>query len=320
MLSPRLHTVTCSSPAGLHRMAYHEWGDSNNPEVVLCVHGLTRTGRDFDALASQLSSKFRVVCPDVTGRGLSDWLSNPSFYAVPQYAADMVTLIARLQPERLHWVGTSMGGVIGLVYAGALAQKRANSVIPTPAQCHTNLPHAHLRLDSLVLNDVGPRIEPVALERIGQYVGESVVLSSFDEAVSYVRRTCEPFGPHTPEQWEDLTRHVYIEQDGKWLKHYDLAIASAFKQLTPELSAQSEALIWGAFASIIAPIQIIRGQQSDLLSEQTCQKMMQLQPGACFTQIPGVGHAPTLMDSTQIALVADFLMRQRQQASLVSER
>lgn len=319
MLSPRLHTVTCSSPAGLHRMAYHEWGDSDNPEVVLCVHGLTRTGRDFDALASQLASQFRVVCPDVAGRGLSDRLSNPCFYAVPQYAADMVTLIARLQPERLHWVGTSMGGLIGLVYAGALAQLRANNVMPTPAQRHIKLPNAYLHLDSLVLNDVGPRIEPVALERISQYVGESVVFSSFDEAVSYVRQTCETFGPHTPEQWADLTRHVYIEQDGKWLKHYDLAIASAFKQLTPELAAQSEALMWGAYTSILAPIQIIRGQKSDLLSEQTCQKMMRLQSGACLTQIPEVGHAPTLMDPMQIALVADFLMRHRQQASLVSE-
>ena len=121
MATPRLEAVMCSSPAGLHRMAYYEWGDPDNSQVVLCVHGLTRTGRDFDVLAAKLSQDFRVVCPDVAGRGLSDRLANPAFYAIPQYAADMINLVDRLQPSTLHWVGTSMGGLIGLAYAGALA-------------------------------------------------------------------------------------------------------------------------------------------------------------------------------------------------------
>ena len=315
MRSPRLHAVTCSSPAGLHRMAYREWGDPDNPEVVLCVHGLTRSGRDFDALAEHLSSRFRVVCPDVVGRGLSDWLMNPAFYSVPQYVADMVTLIARLQPQRLHWIGTSMGGLIGLSYAGALAQSHQLNASLTPSQHHTPLPSAHFCLSSIVLNDVGPHIEFAALERIGRYVGERNSFLSFDEAVFYVRQTCESFGPHTPDQWVDLTRHVYIEQAGKWIKHYDLALAEPFKHLNPALAAQGEALLWGAFSSITAPIQIIRGQQSDLLSELTCQKMLQLQPLAHLTQIPGVGHAPTLMDSEQIAIVREFLISQNIQSA-----
>ena len=124
MTSPRLNAVTCSSPAGLHRMAYHEWGDRDNPDTVLCVHGPTRTGRDFDDLARRLSKDYRVVCPDVVGRGLSDRLANPMFYGVPQYTADMVSLIARLQPARLQWVGTSMGGLIGMAYAGSMAFAR----------------------------------------------------------------------------------------------------------------------------------------------------------------------------------------------------
>jgi pimeloyl-ACP methyl ester carboxylesterase len=315
MLLPRLHAVTCSSPAGLHRMAYYEWGDPENNEIVLCVHGLTRTGRDFDALARSLSNRYRVICPDVVGRGLSDWLSNPSFYALPQYVSDIVTLIARLQPERLHWIGTSMGGLMGLLYAGALAQARLSSDILTPAQRHTRLPSTQLRLDSIVLNDVGPHLEPVSLARIGLYVGEKVSFSSFDQAVQYVQMTCESFGPHTPEQWADLTRHVYIEHDGNWVKHYDLSLAEPFKQLTPELAAQGEAYLWGALASIHSPMQIIRGQLSDLLSEQTCQKMLQLQPHARLTQIAGVGHAPTLMETDQINVIKDFLFTQAEQDS-----
>jgi pimeloyl-ACP methyl ester carboxylesterase len=320
MSLPRLHAVTCSSPAGLHRMAYYEWGDPDNHEILLCVHGLTRTGRDFDALARALSDRYRVICPDVVGRGLSDWLSNPVFYALPQYVSDMVTLIAQLQPERLHWVGTSMGGLIGLIYAGALAKARLDRDSLTPAQRHTTVPSSHLRLDSIVLNDVGPHLEPVSLARIGLYVGENVRFSSFEQAVQYVRMTCESFGPHTPEQWAELTRHVYIEHAGNWIKHYDLALAESFKQLTPELAAQGEAFLWGAFASITSPIQIIRGQQSDLLSEQTCQKMLQQQPHAHLTQIAGVGHAPTLMAVDQINVVKDFLFTQREQDSQAFRR
>jgi pimeloyl-ACP methyl ester carboxylesterase len=315
MSLPSLHAVSCSSPAGLHRMAYYEWGDPDNREIILCVHGLTRTGRDFDALARALSVRYRVICPDVVGRGLSDWLSNPSFYALPQYVSDIVTLMAQLQPERLHWVGTSMGGLIGLLYAGAQAQARLSGAPLTPAQRHARLPSTQLRLDSIVLNDVGPHLEPASLARIGLYVGENVSFSSFDQAVQYVRMTCESFGPHTPEQWADLTRHVYIEHEGNWVKHYDLSLAEPFKQLTPEIAAQGEAYLWGAFASLTSPIQIIRGQQSDLLSEQTCQKMLQLQPLARFTQIADVGHAPTLVDTDQINIIKNFLSTQTEQDS-----
>lgn len=310
MLSPRLHAVTCTSPAGLHRMAYREWGDPECDEVILCVHGLTRTGRDFDSLASELAKSYRVICPDVVGRGLSDWLLNPAFYALPQYASDMVTLMARVKPKRLHWIGTSMGGLIGLVYAGINAQFQMRNALQTPAQRHTTLPDAHFPLDSLLLNDVGPHIEAVSLERIGQYVGQDVSFDHFDDAVAYVQATCASFGPHTPDQWHELTRHVYIEQSGRWIKHYDLGIASAFKQMTPQVAAQAETLLWAAFASLKIPVQIIRGQQSDLLSEQTCHKMLQTQAHAQLSQIQGVGHAPTLMDRDQISIVTDFLKNQ----------
>lgn len=307
MTSPRLNAVTCSSPAGLHRMAYHEWGDRDNPDTVLCVHGLTRTGRDFDDLARRLSKDFRVVCPDVVGRGLSDRLANPVFYGVPQYTADMVSLIGRLQPSRLQWVGTSMGGLIGMAYAGSLAYARTLQAHPTPAQCFQALPETGMRLDKLVLNDVGPHIEPISLERIGQYVGEPVSFDDFASAVAYVKKTAASFGPHTELQWQELARYTYIEQGGKWIKHYDLGIATAFKAMTPEQAAQGEQILWQAFASVEAPILIMRGQESDLLSPASLQKMLAVNPRARAVEFAGVGHAPTIMAADQLDLVCEFI-------------
>ena len=307
MTSPRLNAVTCSSPAGLHRMAYHEWGDRDNPDTVLCVHGLTRTGRDFDDLAKRLSKDYRVVCPDVVGRGMSDRLANPMFYGVPQYTADMVSLIARLQPARLKWVGTSMGGLIGMAYAGSMALASHMQSVPTPAQSFQSLPDTGIRLDKLVLNDVGPHIEPVSLERIGQYVGEPVSFDSFQAAVAYVKTTAASFGPHSEEQWQELARYTYIEQAGKWIKHYDLRLAQPFKSMTQEQAVEGEKILWQAYASVQSPILIVRGKESDLLSPATLQKMLEINPHARAVEFAGVGHAPTFMTEDQLDIVCGFL-------------
>ncbi len=307
MTSPRLKAVTCSSPAGLHRMAYHEWGASDNPDTILCVHGLTRTGRDFDDLARRLARDFRVICPDVVGRGLSDRLANPLLYGVPQYTADMVSLIARLQPSRLQWVGTSMGGLIGMAYAGSMAYARALQAQKTPAQCFQTLPETGLRLDKLVLNDVGPHIEPISLERIGQYVGEPVSFEDFETAVEYVKKTAASFGPHTDSQWQELARYTYIEQGGKWIKHYDLGIATAFKSMTPEQATQGEQILWHSYTSVQVPILITRGQESDLLSPVTLKKMLEVNSHARAIEFAGVGHAPTFMTAAQLDAICGFL-------------
>jgi len=304
-LEPRLEFVTCASPAGLHRMAYWEWGDPANDQVVVCVHGLTRSGRDFDTLARRLAGRYRVVCPDVVGRGRSDWLVNPAFYTVPQYVSDMVTLVARLRPARLSWVGTSMGGLIGLGLAGAAAFARAM----LPLRPHVGMlpPQAGVRLEKLVLNDVGPRLETGALARIGQYVGEPGAFGSFAEAVANMRANSGTFGPHTDEQWEHLARFVYPEQDGKWVKHYDLALAQPMA-MTPEELAAGEQVLWRSYDAIDCPILIVRGEQSDLLTRATTEEMRQRNPRAQVLEVPGVGHAPTLMADSQVTPVADFLL------------
>jgi len=302
---PRLKYVTCASPSGLHRMAYWEWGDPDNDRVLVCVHGLTRTGRDFDTLAARLSPHHRVVCPDVVGRGRSDWLANPAGYVVPQYVADMLTLIARLGAERVDWLGTSMGGLIGLGLAGALAM----SAPARAARAEFGLPPQRtLRMGRMVLNDIGPKLDMAGLARIGEYVGRPGVFDSHDEAVAYVQSVSAGFGPHSRGQWEQLTRHVFNYKGKHWVKHYDLAIAKAFELQTPQAMQQAEALLWAAYASLPEPVLIVRGAQSDLLLRETATEMLARNSQARLIEVPGVGHAPTLLTPEQIEPVADFLL------------
>jgi len=285
----RLGHVKCLSPAGLHSIAYTEWGDAANPEVLLCVHGLTRLGRDFDRLARALSDRYRVVCPDVVGRGLSDWLRDPAYYAVPQYVADMVTLIARLGVERVDWVGTSMGGLIGIALAGQ--------------------PGSPVR--QLVLNDVGPRLGPAALARIGSYVGQPVSFASLEEAVDYQSVTAAPFGLRTREEWRELVAPSLKKVDGRYVFRYDPAIAVPFRSVTPAAAAAGEAAMWAFYDRIDARTLLVRGAESDLLTAETAAEMASRGPRPRLAEIPGVGHAPTFMPADQIAVVRDFLLAGR---------
>lgn len=311
---PRLDFVVCASPAGLHRMAYWEWGDPNNSRVLICVHGLTRTGRDFDALAQALSPYYRVICPDVVGRGKSDWLADPDGYIVPQYVADMFTLIARLRPSSLDWVGTSMGGLIGLGVAGSLLNAQQLHVW---AADHALGWQWAVPFRRLVLNDVGPVINADGLVRIANYVGEYLEFDTLPQVIDYAKRVWGAFGLHTEAQWEHLVRYVFKEQDGKWQLAYDLGIATPFKnQFLEEHSGQVEKIIevaqsrlWQAFEGIPAECLIVRGQTSDVLSNETAQEMLQRQPLAQLYEAPQVGHAPTLMQTDQIETVKQFLLK-----------
>ena len=287
MSQPRLQHVQCLSPQGLHRMAYWEWGDAANPRVLVCVHGLSRQGRDFDHLARALCDRFRVVCPDVVGRGQSDWLCDPSGYQVPQYVADMVTLLARLDASEVNWVGTSMGGLIGIGLA---------SLPGSPVQ-------------RLVLNDVGPTIEPVSIQRISSYLGLPKVYASLEDAATYLRSISLGFGPLTDEEWLGLTRpQIKPAPDGNgFVGHYDPAIAVPVKATTPEIARMSEAMLWQRYDAIRCPTFVLRGAESDLLSRETARAMTERGPRAQVVEVPGVGHAPMLVDADQIDIVRGFL-------------
>lgn len=306
---PRLDFVACASPSGLHRMAYWEWGDPDNDRVLLCVHGLTRTGRDFDRLAQALDGEYRVVCPDVVGRGRSDWLADPAGYVVSQYVADMVTLLARLRPSRLDWVGTSMGGLIGLALAGMATASPALR----PDRGRWGLgPGADIPLGSMVFNDIGPALDADGLSRIADYVGQDVRFDSFQQAVDYVRSMSPGFGPHDAAGWADLTEYVFHEQDGQWVKHYDLRMAQPFSLQTPEAMAAAEALLWRAWDHLPVPALILRGTQSDILSAEVAQQMVARNANARCVELLGIGHAPTLRSDDQIQAVARFLRSARQ--------
>ena len=286
MTEPRLNHVQCLDSRGLHRMAYWEWGDAANPRVLVCAHGLSRQGRDFDTFAQAMTDHYRIVCPDVVGRGQSDWLIDPMGYTIPHYVADMVTLLARLRAETLHWVGTSMGGLIGL----GLAALRESP------------------LRKLVLNDVGPTIQADALARIGTYLGAPMHWSSLDEAADYLWSISQSFGPHTREQWLALTR-PQLKPDGDGFKpHYDPAIAVPFRGITPEIAAGAEALAWAAYDSLHCPTLLVRGADSDLLSHATAQAMTLRGPKARLVEFIGVGHAPMLTAPDQITAVRQFLL------------
>lgn len=280
--------VKCLSTAGFHQMAYVEWGAADNPKVLVCVHGLTRNGRDFDFLARALAADYRVVCPDVAGRGKSDWLSNKSLYVMPQYCADMATLLARLNVETVDWLGTSMGGLIGM----ALAAQPGNPI------------------RRLILNDAGPVVSAVSLARIGDYLGSPPRFDSIEQAEAYVRAVSVPFGPHTDAQWRHLTVHAVREAaDGKIEFRYDPGIAQVYKQ-GQQLSGGKDVELWPLFDAITCPTLLLRGEQSDLLAPQTAQAMTERGPRAQWVEIPGVGHAPTLMDEAQIAPVRNFLLQE----------
>jgi pimeloyl-ACP methyl ester carboxylesterase len=266
-------------------MAYAEWGDPGNPRVLVCVHGLTRLGRDFDRLARAMAASHRVICPDVVGRGASDWLRDPNFYGVPQYVADMVALLARLDVESVDWVGTSMGGLIGIALAG----------------------QAEAPVRRLVINDVGPRLDAAAIARIGTYVGAPISFADLEEAVDYVSVVAAPFGLKSRDDWRELVRPTLRQDGARWVLHYDPKIAVPFKTVTPASAAAGEASMWQLYDRIKCPTLVVRGEHSDLLTRETLNEMQVRGPRPQTAEVSGVGHAPTFMFDHEIALVRDFL-------------
>jgi pimeloyl-ACP methyl ester carboxylesterase len=279
----RRGTVQCGTGGAPRRMAYLDWGERTG-KTLICVHGLTRCARDFDFLAPEMARRgYRVICPDVAGRGDSDWLKNPMEYVVPTYVSDMMALIAQLKLESAHWVGTSLGGLIGMGVAA--------------------LPGSPI--ERFVLNDVGPVLTAVSLQRLAQYVGKWPPLPDIEAAEQYVRANSTSFGPHTDSEWRFLTEYVVRRNaDGSLRMHYDPAIAVAFNATLPSRDVE----LWNFYDAIRCPTLVLRGEQSDLLTRDTAARMAGRGPRARIVEIPGVGHAPTLIHADQIAIVRDFLL------------
>ena len=283
MTEPRHHTCLGLSPQGFHQLHYVEWGDPANNNVLICAHGLTRCGRDFDTLARAVKDRYRVICPDVAGRGESAWLTNKADYNYLQYLNDMAVIIGRVtagDTKTLHWVGTSMGGIIGMLLA---------SEPGTP-------------ITRLVMNDVGSFIPKASLERIGMYLGASPRFADFESVVMAVRAV-SPFGEMSDETWAQLTVPLVEQQaDGSWKFRYDPGINEAFRE-----GAAQDVDLSAFWNKLTCPVLVTRGADSDLLLRETFDAMCR-KSGVRGVEFPHVGHAPMFQDDSQIAPVRQFLL------------
>ncbi|KQT58534.1 alpha/beta hydrolase [Methylobacterium sp. Leaf456] len=266
-----------------HDISYVEWGEPDAERVVVCVHGLTRQARDFDVLAAALAAQgYRVVCPDVVGRGHSGWLKDPEAYGLPQYASDMALLIAHLGVETVDWVGTSMGGMIGMALAAAEGSP----------------------IRRLVVNDIGPFLPHAPVRAIGNNLLEAPPrYASLDEAQARLTRIHAPFGPLTEPQWRHLTEHSIVpDGSGGYRPHYDPGIGNAFRP-----GRVYDVTLWEMWDAIPCPVLLLRGESSELLLAETAQEMTRRGPRARLVTIPGCGHAPALLDADQVGIVVDWL-------------
>jgi pimeloyl-ACP methyl ester carboxylesterase len=302
MSDPELNFLDCDHAGdkpGTHRMAYWSHGPSHHAHVVVCVHGLSRQGRDFDVLAQRLmgqnSKRCRVVAVDVAGRGMSDWLPDPTLYQIPQYAADLLMLLMALKgqgAQTVDWVGTSMGGLIGIAVA-------AQTVLMPQLAAYAPR--------KLIVNDIGPVVQWAALQRIKDFLGSDLRFASEQDAIDAMWKVSVSFGPHTPEQWRALSLPMIRPDGDKFKLHYDPAIAVPVRAATLETAAQGEAILWQLYDQIKAETLLIRGKDSDLISEATAEQMKERGPKAKVVEFAGVGHAPTLVQRDQTAAVEAFV-------------
>ena len=284
-MAMKARSLPVLGPQGFLNLAYWEWEGPAGAPTVLCVHGLTRNGRDFDFLAEALSARFRVVCPDMPGRGRSDWLEDAAAYGFPFYLAVLGALYARLDVPAVHWVGTSMGGLLGILFAA--------------------LPKSPVR--RLVLNDSGPVVAKEGLDRIARYVGQDRGFSNRQELEAYLRDVLAGFGALSEAQWRHLVAHAgRTRGDGRLGLAYDPKIGEAFRAQAGE-SGFSDVDLTEFYDRIRCPTLVLRGAQSDILRAADAAAMKERGPHAELVEFAGVGHAPALMADDQIAVVRDFL-------------
>ncbi len=262
-------------------LAYMDWGATDSEKVAFCIHGLTRNSRDFDSLARHLASlEYRVIAVDVVGRGNSAWLSDPVQYVVPTYAAQLVQFVQLLEIESLDWIGTSMGGLIGMALAAG----------------------DETFINRLVLNDVGPFVPAAALQDIQAYLGMAPRFETLEELEQHLRRIHAPFGALTDDQWRHLATHSSRKTKDEWVLSYDPAIRIPFAEASGE-----DVDIWEVWERIRCPVLVLHGEESRLLSRDVCDLMQATGPRASVVHLPEIGHAPALMSRDQHAAISDWL-------------
>lgn len=304
LAQPRLHNFLSLGPGGFHRVAYTEWGDPSNRHVLMCMHGFTRNSRDFDVLAARMADRYRVVCMDVVGRGASDWLERKEDYDYSLYLSDAAALLARLtapgaDPLRpapaapiVDWIGTSMGGLIGMLLAAK--------------------PNSPIR--RLVLNDVGPLIPWPALTRLrNMHLPFDKRFNDVDEVEAHLREIFASFGPLDDTRWKHVARHSAVQlEDGAYVLAYDPGIMNSMNHARKGIEFGHNFLsgvdLWPVWERVKCPTLVLRGSVSDVLVPSVAEDMERRGPKARVVELPGVGHAPWLMAEDQLALVREFLL------------
>lgn len=279
-IKPTDHYYLGLSPEGFHRNYYRQWGDADNDNVIVCVHGLTRISRDFDTLAKELAQDYRVICPDIVGRGFSDWLGNRQNYNFPQYCSDMNALIGHLRVEKVHWLGTSMGGIIGLIIS---------AMENTPIQ-------------SLILNDVGPEIKRSELQRLGRYIGRAPLFYSEEELFNYYKETYQAFGYLTDKQWQQMAIYCSFKEEDHYRLHYDPKLGDAFRSSYSFFNFD----LWKYWEDINCPTMLVRGELSSFFPRELMESMLEKENTNHFIEVPNVGHTPTLTTEQEIKAIKDF--------------
>lgn len=275
-------------PEGTHRIAWLEWGDSTNPRVIMCVHGLTRNAHDFDYLAQALSAEYRLIVPDMPGRGDSEWLKDTANYNYVSYMMDCLALLEHLNVQTVDWIGTSMGGIIGMMIA----------------VLHPGL------IQKLVLNDIGSVVPKTGLERIVAYVSQAPQhFASRPEAEKQLRLMAASFGLKQEAHWEHLFRHSIKERpDGTHHFAFDPNILEPVRQQTDNYQTISDIDLSEFWQAINIPALLIRGGNSDILTQEIADKMCASHTGCRLLTFPGIGHAPTLMEDEQIEAIKNWLL------------
>jgi pimeloyl-ACP methyl ester carboxylesterase len=277
---PISHFFHSLHPDGFHKLHYLEWGDPLNQNVVVCVHGLSRNARDFEFLARELARNYRVISVDMPGRGLSEHLSDPEFYNFPQYVSDLVALIARLNVTSIDWVGTSMGGLLGMIFAS-----KKNSPIKR-----------------LVLNDVGPFVSAESMVKIRNYISIAPNLQNFEKSKKYISQILRPFGDLDDDMWSHLALHSTKQlEDGSYILSYDPKIASAFSEKPEDIN------LWSFWRDVKCPILLLRGEKSEILTMEIAEEMQNGERPVEFIEFKNTGHAPSLMEKDQITAIYDWL-------------
>jgi pimeloyl-ACP methyl ester carboxylesterase len=278
---PRELRVRSIGHHGFHHIAYRDWGDVNARKTLFCVHGLTRNSHDFDPLARVLAGRNRVICPDLAGRGRSDWLENSRDYHLLQYNLDLTVLAARIGAESFDWIGTSLGGLMGIALAG--------------------IPNSPIR--RLVINDIAPEIPVPALRRISLYIGEDRRFSDLEALEAHLRETLASFGPMTDTDWRRMAETSSMATSDGYRIAYDPGIAQNFRNYWLLIHAN----LWRFWDRIRCPVLILRGTDSDFLTPFLLERMLRRLPHAEVIEFEGVGHTPTLNAPDQIDPVQEWL-------------